>query len=175
VTAWLYTALVLLVTGARLIELRVARRHARASFARGGIEFGRAHYPFMVVLHAGLLVGCVGEVGLLDRPFLPWLGWPMLVLLIAAHALRWWCIRTLGQQWTTRVIVVPQAGLVTDGPYRYLRHPNYVAVVIEGFALPLIHTAWLTALIFTALNAGLLIVRLRVEERALSMLVPATR
>jgi methyltransferase len=112
-------------------------------------------------------------VWLLDRPFLSWLGWPMLVLLVAAHALRWWCIRALGPQWTTRVIVVPGTGLVTSGPYRYLRHPNYVAVVLEGIALPLVHTAWLTALAFTVLNAALLAGRIRVEERALLELAPA--
>ena len=169
----IYTALVLLVAAVRLVELRVAEAHDAANLARGGREFGRTHHPVMVVLHVGLLVGCIAEVWLLDRPFLPWLGWPMLALLVAAHALRWWCIRTLGQQWTTRVIVVPGAGLVTSGPYRYLRHPNYVAVVLEGIALPLVHTALLTALTFTVLNAALLIVRIRVEERALSLL-PAT-
>ncbi len=100
----------------------------------------------MVALHTALFVGCLLEVPLADRPFLPWLGWPMLALLVGAHALRWWCIRTLGPQWNTRVIRVPGAPLVTGGPYRWLRHPNYVAVVVEGFALPLVHTAWITAL-----------------------------
>jgi methyltransferase len=169
----LYAGLVLLVAVVRLIELRVARQHDRASFARGGLEFGRSHYSLMVALHVGLLLGCIAEVWLLDRPFLSWLGWPMLVLLVAAHALRWWCIRALGPQWTTRVIVVPGTGLVTSGPYRYLRHPNYVAVVLEGIALPLVHTAWLTALAFTVLNAALLAGRIRVEERALLELAPA--
>ncbi len=168
-----YTCLVLLVGVVRLLELWVAKRHAAISLARGGREFGGGHYPVMVVLHSGLLLGCVAEVWLLDRPFLPWLGWPMLALLVGAHALRWWCIRTLGTQWTTRVIVVPGATLVSAGPYRYLRHPNYVAVIAEGVALPLIHTAWITAVIFTVLNAGLLAVRIRVEEQALTTLVPA--
>ena len=80
-----------------------------------------------------------------DRPFIPWLGWSMLVLVVLAQALRWWCIRTLGVRWNTRVIVVPGLPLVTGGPYRWLRHPNYVAVVVEGIALPLVHTAWVTA------------------------------
>jgi methyltransferase len=175
VSASLYTLLVLVVAGIRLVELRVANANAAASLARGGVESGRSHYPFMVLLHTAFLIGCVAEVWLLDRPFLPWLGWPMLALLIAAHALRWWCIRTLGTQWTTRVIVVPGAGLITSGPYRYFRHPNYVAVVLEGVALPLVHTAWITALAFTALNAALMTVRIRSEERALSALVPAAR
>jgi methyltransferase len=174
-SAWMYTLLVLVVAGIRLVELRVANANAAASLARGGVESGRGHYPAMVALHTAFLVGCVAEVWLLDRPFLPWLGWPMLALLVGAHALRWWCIRTLGSQWTTRVIVVPGASLVASGPYRYLRHPNYVAVVLEGIALPLVHTAWLTALTFTVLNAVLLTGRIRVEEQALASLVPATR
>jgi methyltransferase len=122
----------------------------------------------MVALHTGLLAGAVAEVWVADRPFRPRLGWPMLGLAAGSQALRWWCIRTLGPQWNTRVIVVPGLPLVRRGPYRYLPHPNYVAVVVEGVALPLVHTAWVTALTFTGLNAFLLRVRLRVENRALT-------
>ena len=96
--------------------------------------------------------------------------WPMLAVVLATQALRWWCIVTLGPQWNTRVIVVPGATRVVAGPYRWLSHPNYVAVVIEGFALPLVHTAWLTAALFTVLNAVLLRTRLRVENAALASL-----
>jgi methyltransferase len=137
------------------------------SLGRGGRETGFGHYPFMVVLHTGLLAGCLLEVWLGDRPFLPALGWPMLALVIASQALRWWCIRTLGPQWNTRIVVVPDLPRVTGGPYRFFSHPNYVAVVVEGFALPLVHTAWVTALVFTVLNAGLLTVRIRAENDAL--------
>jgi len=164
-----YTLLILLVAAERLAELVVARRNAAWSIALGGTEYGRGHYPPMVLLHTGLLVGCLAEVGLADRPFLPWLGWPMLALALAAQALRWWCIRTLGPRWNTRVIVVPGLPLVSGGPYRWLRHPNYVAVVTEGFALPLVHTAWVTALAFSLLNAWLLAVRIRCEETALTL------
>src|SRR4051812_34539460 len=122
----------------------------------------------MVALHTALLIGCVVEVLAADRPFLAWLGWPMLVLLAGAHALRWWCIRTLGPQWNTRVVRVPDLPLVTGGPYRWFGHPHYVAVVVEGVALPLVHTPWVTALLFTVLTALLLRVRLRVETRALA-------
>jgi methyltransferase len=163
----LYSGLVLVVALIRLAELSVARRNGAWTLARGGVESGRGHYPFMVVLHVGLLVGCVAEVWLLDRPFLPLLGYPMLLLLVGAHALRWWCIRTLGRQWNTRIIVVPGMPLVSGGPYRWIRHPNYVAVVVEGFALPLVHTCWLTATAFTVLNIPLLTVRIRTEEEAL--------
>jgi methyltransferase len=164
----LYVALVLAVGAERLAELLVARRHLAWATARGGVEVGRAHYPFMVVLHGGLLVGCVAEVIGWDRPFIPGLGWPMLVLVLASQALRWWCINTLGPQWNTRVVLVPGLPLVRTGPYRFLRHPNYVAVVVEGIALPLVHSGWVTAAVFTAFNAALLTVRIRCEDRALA-------
>ena len=157
-----------LVAVERLVELVVSRRNTALSLARGGREYGAGHYPVMVVLHTGLLVGAAVEVLLADRPFVPVLGWPMLVLVIAAQALRWWCIATLGSQWSTRVVVVPGLPLVTSGPYRLMRHPNYLAVVVEGFALPLVHSAWVTAAVFSACNLALLRVRVRVEERALT-------
>jgi methyltransferase len=162
----MYFVLVLAVGFERLAELVVAKRNGRWSLDRGGKEYGTGHYPVMVVLHTALLVGCLVES--LFRPFVPWLGWPMLALVVASQALRWWCIRTLGPRWNTRIIVVPGLPLVAGGPYRFLRHPNYVAVVVEGFALPLVHSAWLTALVFTIANAALLIVRIRAEESALA-------
>jgi len=163
-----YDLLILAVAFERLAELVVSTRHARWAFARGGVESGRGHFPAMVALHAALLVACVVEVHLADRPFVPLLGWTALVAALASQGLRWWCIRTLGPQWNTRVIVVPGMALVQRGPYRLLRHPNYLAVVVEGIALPLVHSAWLTALTFTALNAVLLArYRIPAEERAL--------
>ena len=153
-----------------MAELLVSQRNLAWSRARGGVEFGAGHYPAMVVLHTGLLVGCLVEVFALHRPFLPWLGWPMLVIVVAAQALRWWCITTLGNQWNTRVVVVPGAARVSGGPYRFFSHPNYVAVVAEGVALPLVHTAWITALVFTTLNAVLLTTRIGTENAALAEL-----
>jgi methyltransferase len=152
----------------RLVELRVARRNLAWARQRGGVEYGAAHYRWMVLLHIGLLVGCLVEVWWGDPPFLPWLGWPMLALVLASQGLRWWCIRTLGPRWNTRVLVVPGMPLVASGPYRYFSHPNYVAVVVEGFALPLVHTAVVTAVVFTALNALLLRRRIEVENEALA-------
>lgn len=164
-----YAVLVAAVAAQRLVELLISRRNAAWSFEGGGVEFGRRHYPFLVLLHVGLLTGCVAEPLLAHRDFVPLLGWPMLALLLAAQALRVWCISTLGRQWNFRVIVVPGLSRVRSGPYRYLSHPNYVAVVVEGFALPLIHSAWITATAFTVLNAAALAVRIRTEERALSL------
>jgi methyltransferase len=162
-----YVVLVGLVALERLAELVVAKRNLAWSLARGGRETGFGHYPFMVVLHTGLLAGCLLEVLLADRPFTPVLGWSMLALVVASQVLRWWCIRVLGRQWNTRIVVVPGLPRVTGGPYRLFPHPNYVAVVVEGFALPLVHGAWLTAAVFTVLNAGLLAVRIRAEDDAL--------
>jgi methyltransferase len=173
VSALLYTVLVLAVGLQRLGEMAVSRRNAAWALARGGVETGRGHFPAMVVLHTGFLLGCVAEVWLTGRPFLPALGWPMLALVVACQGVRWWCVAALGPRWNTRVIVVPGMPLVTAGPYRWFAHPNYAVVVVEGVALPLVHTAWVTALVFTVLDAGLLTVRLRVERRALREAVPA--
>ena len=163
-----FTVLVGLVAIERLVELVVSKRNAAWSLARGGRETGRGHYAVMVVLHTGLLVGMLVEAWV-RRPVVPWgLAASMLVLAIGSQALRWWCIATLGRRWNTRVIVVPDLPLVAGGPYRYLRHPNYVAVVVEGVALPLVHACWLTALVFTVANAFVLAVRLRVENDALA-------
>jgi methyltransferase len=169
----LYTALVVAVGLERLGELAISQRNAAWALARGGVETGRGHYPVMVVLHTGLLVGCVAEAWLADRPFVAALGWPMLAVALACQGVRAWCITALGRRWNTRVIVVPGMPLVTSGPYRYLRHPNYVVVVVEGLALPLVHTAWITAVVFTAANAVLLTVRVRAERRALAAAVAA--
>ena len=165
-----YVLLIVAVALERLAELVVSQRNLSWSRARGGAEFGARHYPVMVILHTGLLAGCLVEAIALHRPFIPALGWPMLAIVLAAQGLRWWCIATLGPQWNTRVVVVPGAARVADGPYRFLPHPNYVAVVAEGVALPLVHTAWITALVFTVLNASLLRTRIKVENAALASL-----
>ena len=164
----LFSVLVAAVGLERVAELVVSRRNAAWSMARGGVETGRRHYRVMVVLHTGLLVGALVEVWIRHPTLLPLLAASMFVLVLASQGLRWWCISTLGPRWNTRVIVVPGLPLVGSGPYRWLRHPNYVAVAVEGLALPLVHSAWITALVFTALNAVLLRTRIRVEDRALA-------
>jgi methyltransferase len=159
-----YVALILAVTMERLGELGVSQRNLAWARARGGREHGFGHYPFMVALHTGLLVACLVEAT--HRAFVPALGWPMLAVVVLAQGLRWWCITILGPRWNTRIIVVPGLPLVDGGPYRWLRHPNYVAVVLEGIALPLVHTAWVTAVVFTVVNTALLRVRISSENAA---------
>lgn len=165
-----YLLLIVGVGIERSAELVISRRNLASSRAQGGTEFGAAHYPAMVALHTGLLAGCLVEAIGLRRPFISALGWPMLAVVLAAQALRWWCIGTLGSQWNTRVVVVPGATRVGTGPYRFVSHPNYVAVVAEGAALPLVRTAWVSALVFSVLNAILLRTRIKVENAALTSL-----
>lgn len=151
----------------RTFEIALSRRNAAWAFERGGVESGREHFLAMKLLHVGFLAACALEVLLLDRPFLPWIGVPMLALALSAQALRYWAIFSLGKRWNVRVITVPGMPLSTAGPYRFLRHPNYLAVVLEGIAIPLIHTAFLTAIGFSILNGFMLQTRIRCEERAL--------
>ena len=165
----LYVAFVLATGGERIYELVVSRRNAARAFEQGGREYGQKHFPWMVALHTGLLLACIAEVVLLDRPFIAWLGWPMLVIAVLCQFARYWIISSLGSQWNTRVIVVPGAPrVVARGPYKWFTHPNYVIVAIEGIALPLVHSAWITAIAFTLLNAVLLLgFRIPTEDRAL--------
>jgi methyltransferase len=151
----------------RLVELVITRRNERWVRQQGGIEAGAGHYPWMVLLHTLFLISCPAEVWLLNRPLIPGLAVTMLILLAGSFAVRYWTISALGRRWTTRVFCLPGTPVVTSGPYRWLRHPNYSAVLVETFALPMVHTAWLTAVVFTVANCLLLRVRIRVEEQAL--------
>jgi methyltransferase len=163
----LYATLVAAIYAERLVELGVSRRNARRLLAAGGAESGRGHYAPMVLFHAAFPAACALEVLSLGRRFPVPLGWIALGLVALAQALRWWCMAALGGRWTTRVIVLPGAAPVTAGPYRWLRHPNYLAVIVEVAALPLAHGAWLAALAGSAANGVLLAARIRAEERAL--------
>ena len=166
-TTIFFLALVGIVAGCRIVELRLSRRHQRELAAGGAAALREPVFPAMVALHTGILAGAVAETLLLARPFVVEMAIPAVVLVAAANALRFWVIATLGVHWNVRVVPSMPLGVVTDGPYRFVRHPNYVAVVLEMAALPLVHTAYLTALVGSALNAWLLAVRIRVEERAL--------
>ncbi len=163
-----YAVVVGAVAVERVVELAISRRHVRRARSRGGIEFGASLYPRMVAMHTAFLVACALEPWLLRRSWTPVLALPMLALLLVAVALRIWSIATLGERWSTRVICVPGDRLVASGPYRWARHPNYIAIVIEFLALPLMHTAWVTAGVFSALNAVVLRKRIAVENDALA-------
>jgi methyltransferase len=162
-----YLALLLLVGLGRLLELRISRRNRRRLTEQGAGRVYEPHFRWMVLLHAGVLAGAAAEVLWLKRPLIPALAVPMFVLFVLASLLRWWVIRTLAGHWNVGVMKSSNLGVVTSGPYRWIRHPNYVAVATELFALPMIHTAWITAVAGTAVNLGLLRRRLRVEDAIL--------
>lgn len=165
-TAALVGALVFVLVQ-RLSELRLARANERWAERRGATEFGREHYPLFFLLHGGWMIGWVGE-SLLRGPALSraWGFW--FVLFLGAGALRYWAIATLGRRWNTRILVFAGMPPVRRGPYRWVAHPNYWAVAVEVLALPLVFGATYTALVASALNAGLLLrIRIPTEERAL--------
>lgn len=166
-TRAIYLLFVVAVGVQRLLEVRLSARHARGLLERGGVEAGRAHLPWMIVFHAGFLVACPLEVFLAHRPFAPLLATPAILAFAAGQALRYWAIATLKERWSIRVIALPGTPPVVRGPYRLIRHPNYLGVILEVAALPLIHTAYLTALAGSALNGALLTLRVRAEERLL--------
>lgn len=159
-------AIMLFVTLQRLSELVIARINTRHLMARGAIEIGAGHYPAMIALHASWLVLLWLTVG--GRP----VNLPLLAVFAVLQGLRIWVLATLGRRWTTRVIVLPGAPLVTGGPFRLVRHPNYCVVVAEIAVLPLVFgLVWIAAL-YTVLNAAMLWVRIRSESRALYSVGP---
>jgi len=163
----LYFVFLGLIAIERVGELILSRRNAARAFAAGAIEVGQAHFRVMTVFHTAFLVACVLETWLLQRVFPGTFGYVALAVSIAAQALRYWAIGTLGERWNTRVIVLPTAPVVVGGPYRFVRHPNYVAVIVEMAAIPLVMGNVITAVVFSIGNALLLKVRIGVEEKAL--------
>jgi methyltransferase len=157
---WIVLALVALQRG---VELVYAARNTRRLLAAGGVEIGARHYPLFVLLHASWLVAMAVLIAPQTQP-----NWWLLALFAVLQALRVWIVRTLGPYWTTRIVTVPNAPLVRDGPYRFFRHPNYLVVVGEIAVLPLAFGAVWIALVFSLLNAVLLILRIRVEEGGLA-------
>jgi len=151
----------------RIAELALSGRNARIALSRSGVESGAAHFRWMTAVHALFLPACAAEVLLLHRPFPGVLGWTCAAAAVCAQILRWWAIRSLGWRWNVRVIVVPGEPPVRRGPYRFLRHPNYLAVAVEMLCVPLAHGAFLCALAFSLVNLALLRVRVRIEEQAL--------
>jgi methyltransferase len=158
---WITLALVALQ---RLGELAYAARNTRRLLARGAVEIGRAHYPLFILLHGGWLVALAVLVPAAAPP-----SWPLLGLFLLLQAGRVWVVATLGPYWTTRIITLPTAPLVVSGPFRFVRHPNYLIVTGEIAVLPLAFGAWQVALVFSVLNALLLAWRIHVESGALAV------
>lgn len=162
-----YLAMLALVAAERMAELFISRRHAAGVLAHGGLESGQAHYRAMVIVHAAFLAACAAESLIVARVIPAALSSGALMVAAGAQMLRYWAIWTLGECWNTRIIVMPGAPPVTGGPYRFIRHPNYLAVMLEVAALPLIRANWYTAIGFSIANAIVLAVRIPAEERAL--------
>jgi methyltransferase len=167
VTRELYVVFIVVLALERCYELWLSRRNAAWARQAGAVEYGRRHLRWMKVLHTAFFIAAPAEVWFASRPFVPALAAACFSLVLLAQALRYWVIATLGRRWNIAVLVLPGVPAVNSGPFRYLKHPNYVAVVTEGVAVPCLHSAFITAGVFTLLNAWLLSVRIRCEENAL--------
>jgi methyltransferase len=167
VSVYLFLALLVAVALLRLVELRISKRHQKEMAARGAAKVDEPKFRWMVLLHTAVLLGAALEVVFLRRPFIPGLAAPMFVIFLGANAVRWWVIHALGEHWNVQVVDSTRLGVVTSGPFRYVRHPNYAAVFAEMLALPLIHTAWITATAGAIAHIGVLAQRLSTEERVL--------
>ncbi|HYV88208.1 MAG TPA: isoprenylcysteine carboxylmethyltransferase family protein [Candidatus Polarisedimenticolia bacterium] len=159
----LFHFVLVLVALARVAELLHARRNTRRLLAEGAVEIGRSHYPLIVGLHLAWFAALLVVIPAETPP-----RWPWLILFALLQVARLWVLATLGRYWTTRIIHLPTAPLVQRGPYRFLRHPNYLIVELEIVILPLAFGAWLLALIFGIANAAILAWRIRIEETALA-------
>jgi methyltransferase len=166
-TAAAYLLVVAAVALLRFGELLISARHRRLLDAAGATPVHEPHFKWMAALHAAILAGAALEVVVLRRPFLPALAVPALLLLLAATWTRWWVIQTLGQHWNVGVMDSTRQGVVDTGPYRWVRHPNYTAVFVELLALPLVHTAWITATAGSLLHLLVLRARIAAEDRVL--------
>jgi methyltransferase len=162
-----FLALLATVAALRLVELRISKRHQREMLGRGAAKVEEPRFRWMVLLHTAVLIGSAVEVIFLHRPFIPLLAGVMLAIFLAANGVRWWVIRTLGEHWNVQVVDSTRLGVVTSGPFRFVRHPNYAAVFAEMIALPLIHTAWITATAGAVAHVLVLSQRLSTEERVL--------
>lgn len=162
----LFTVLIGIVIIQRLVELIVARRNEKWMKAQGAFEAGTSHYPYMIMLHTSFFISLISEVVILDRSLSPfWV--PLLGIFLLAQVLRVWCLASLGKFWNTKIIILPGAEVVQKGPYKLIRHPNYVIVCTEILVLPLLFQAYFTAILFTLLNIVILSIRIPAEERAL--------
>lgn len=163
----LFVTLLVAVAAMRIVELRISKNHQRDMIEHGAAKAKDPAFPCMAMLHTVVLIGAAAEVVFLHRPYIPALAIPMLALFVIANIVRWWVIRTLGEHWNVQVMDSTKLGVITSGPFHYVRHPNYAAVFVEMIALPLIHTAWITALAGAVAHAIVLSFRLSAEERVL--------
>jgi methyltransferase len=169
-----YIALLVLVGIERLVEVGISRRNQGKMTEQGVQKIREPHFPWLVTFHGVTLVAAGAEVLFLHRPLIPALAIPMATIFVLSNVLRYWVIRLLAGLWNVQIMDSSRVGIVTSGPYRWVRHPNYVGVVMEVFSLPMIHTAWITAVVGTAVYMEILRRRIEIEDRVL-MSNPAYR
>ena len=162
----LFFILISLVIIQRLIEVAIAKRNEKRMLAKGAYEVGASHYPYMVTMHICFFISLIVEVLVFDRTIAP-LFLAFLFLFVTVQLLRIWCLTSLGSFWNTKIIILPEANVVKNGPYTFMRHPNYVVVCLEIILLPIMFQAYFTAIVFTLLNIAMLSVRIPAEEKAL--------
>ena len=161
-----FTMIIMIVIIQRLVELFVAKRNEKWMLGQGSFEVGAGHYPFMVAMHIAFFITLIFEFFIMDPPLSPlWILFLMLFLI--AQIARIWCLTSLGKFWNTKILILPGADVVKKGPYQFIRHPNYVIVTTELLVLPLLFSAYFTAIIFSLLNLWMLSVRIPAEEKAL--------
>jgi len=167
ITVIAFLGLLLAVALLRILELRVSHHHRQQMLVQGATKVNEPQFRWVVVVHTAVLIGAALEVIFLHRPFLPVLGFPMLVIFLSSNLVRLWVVRTMGTHWNVQVMNSTNLGVVTSGPFRFVRHPNYTAVFLEMFSLPLIHTAWITAILGCVGYAAAISHRIAVEESVL--------
>lgn len=162
----LFYIIIIIVITQRLVELIIAKRNEKWMRNQGAFEAGAGHYPIMVMMHISFFISLLLEVLVINKPLSPlWI--PLLSLFLIAQIARVWCLTSLGKFWNTKIILLPGAEVVKKGPYKFIRHPNYVIVTTELLVLPLLFSAYFTAFVFSFLNLWMLSVRIPTEEKAL--------
>lgn len=161
-----FTLFITLVILQRLVELRIANKNEKWMKANGGFEVGQQHYKYIVLVHVMFFISLIVEVSVFGKSVSSL--WLLFILFFTlAQALRIWSLLSLGQFWNTKIIIVPNVNIISKGPYKYIRHPNYLVVVIELLVIPLIFNAFWTAILFSLLNMLVLSIRIPAEEQAL--------
>lgn len=162
----MFIFILILIILQRLTELIVAKRNEKWMKHRGGVEYGREHYPYIVALHVLFLVSFMAEVLLFDKSLTTY--WYIIApIIVFTQVIRYWAVFSLGPFWNTRIIIIPNADVVSKGPYQFLKHPNYLVVALEILCIPLLFNAYLTSILFTLTNVLMMKVRIPEEERAL--------
>ncbi|MFF2456339.1 isoprenylcysteine carboxyl methyltransferase family protein [Peribacillus simplex] len=162
----IFAIFIILIAIQRMFELYIAKQNEKQLKAAGAVEYGESHYSWMVLMHLSFFIVLIFEVTVLDRDVAGL--WPIwLTLFLIAQSGRIWVIRSLGKHWNTKIIVVPDAEVVINGPYKYFKHPNYIIVATEIMVISLLFNAYYTAIIFSLLNVWMMMVRIPLEEKAL--------